>query len=148
MIWFNKVKYQVSHFLARFSGRLKFRRIDFSGVLIRFIYLGVFFVLGVNIYTAFNKGVDTINKFQIEEQKLADLIAENKTLEKQENQYNSLEYKRIYARENLNLAGKNETLYYVDRKKEQPQIEQLPEDVVHITLANNIDWWKKLILGI
>jgi cell division protein FtsB len=119
-----------------------------NSIFVWFVCIGILFDLGFNIYTAFNKGVDTITKFQQEEQKLAALIVENNDLQKQEGQYNSLEYKRIYARENLNLADKNETLYYIDRKKAPQQIEQLPEDVMQITLQDNVTWWEKLILGI
>jgi cell division protein FtsB len=148
MIWLNKITYKLKHFLSRIAGKFRLREFSLNSIFIWFVCTGILFVLGFNIYTAFNKGVDTITKFQQEEQKLAALIVENNDLQKQESQYNSLEYKRIYARENLNLADKNETLYYIDRKKAPQQIEQLPEDVMQITLDNNVQWWEKLILGI
>lgn len=148
MVWFNKVIYKIKHLSSRISGRFRLSEFNLSTFLIRLIFIGILIVMSINIYTAFNKGIDTLARFQDEEQKLINLQEEKAQLQKQESQYNSLEYKRIYARENLNLADRNETLYYIDRKKEPLKIEQLPEDVMLITLENNVEWWKKLILGI
>jgi hypothetical protein len=96
----------------------------------------------------FNKGIDDSKRFQSEEARLEQLKREQEILQKEVEQYGSIEYKKIYARENLNLAEKKETLYYVERENRILEIERLPEDMMQISLEDNVYWWKKLILGL
>jgi len=104
--------------------------------------------LGLNIFTTFNKGMEDVRKFQLEQVKLKELKDENARLNQELEKYGSIEYKRIYARENLNLAEKKETLYYIERDSGSKEIEKLPADTIQINLEDNFFWWKRLILGI
>ena len=140
----NKIKYS----LTRIFNRISFERISFTDIFANISYVVIIVVLGINIFTTFNKGLDDTRKFQAEQTKLKVLQDENIRLTQELEKYGSIEYKRIYARENLNLAEKKETLYYVDRKNINLDIEKLPEDTVQINLDDNLFWWKKLILGI
>lgn len=143
-MFFQKVKYKISKIL----GGLRIKDINYSSILVNLLYFSVIFFLGVNIFTTFNKGVEDIKKFQAEQTTLDRLLEENKKLKEEVEQYNSIEYKKIYARENLNLAEKNETLYYIDRPKAVQEIDKLPEDTIQISLDNNAFWWQKLILDL
>lgn len=129
-------------------GGLRLGDINYSAILINIFYFVVILFLGMNIFTTFNKGVEDIKKFQAEQTTLDRLLAENAKLKQEVEQYNSIEYKKIYARENLNLAEKNETLYYIDRPQAVQQIDKLPEDTIQISLDNNAFWWQKLILDL
>ena len=140
----NKLKYNLTRIFQRFS----FQRINFGDLFVNIFYLIVIVYLGINIFTTFNKGVEDTKKFQTEQTKLNELQLENDRLTQELKQYDSIEYKRIYARENLNLGERKETLYYVERKQDALDIEKLPEDTIQIDLNDNFYWWKKLILGI
>jgi cell division protein FtsB len=140
----NKIKYILTNLLQKFS----LERINFSGIFVILFYLIVIVYLGINIFTTFNKGMEDERKFRLEQTRLEELKLENTRLNNELSRYDSIEYKRIYARENLNLAEKNETLYYIERKSPIQEIEVLPEDTVQIDLENNFFWWKKLILGL
>jgi len=143
-MFFQKVKYKISEMF----GGLRLGDINYSAILINIFYFVVILFLGMNIFTTFNKGVEDIKKFQAEQTTLDRLLAENAKLKQEVEQYNSIEYKKIYARENLNLAEKNETLYYIDRPQAVQQIDKLPEDTIQISLDNNAFWWQKLILDL
>jgi cell division protein FtsB len=143
-MFYNKIKYTLTRFFNKFS----FERINVTDIFVNLFYLVVIVFLGMNIFTTFNKGIEDAKKFQTEQIKLQKLLDENKKLADELEQYSSIEYKKIYARENLNLAEKNETLYYVERRSDSQEIEKLPEDTIQINLEDNFYWWKKLILGI
>lgn len=120
--------------------------INFGSLFATFVFLAIIVLLSIKIFEAFTHGVDTISKFNEERVKLEQLQQINAELKSQVEHYASLEYKKMYARENLNLGDKNENLYYIDRPDESLVIEELPEREVEITLADNISFWKKLIL--
>jgi len=144
MIIFKKLLYKIQKLLAKFPD-FKF---DWGRLFLVIFFTAVVFWLGSNIYTAYNKGVDTIAKLETERTKLDNLRVQNAKLKEDLNHYESLEYKKIYARENLNMADKNEWLYYVDRPKPIEIIEGLPEQKVQITMVDSFSYWKKLILGL
>ena len=143
-MFIQKLKYKISGLLTK----INLRNINFKYLLLNLLYLGAVIYLGSNILMTFNKGYDDIRRFQAEEARLEQLKAEQSTLQKEVEQYGSIEYKKIYARENLNLAEKNETLYFVDRPSTAIAVEKLPEDTMSISLQDNVYWWKKLILGL
>jgi len=143
-MFISKLKYK----LARIFNKFSLDKLNFSDIFVNLFYFIVIIFLGLNIFTTFNKGMEDLRKFQAEQTKLKGLQEENVRLQKELERYGSIEYKRIYARENLNLAEKQETLYYVERQKDYQEIEKLPEDTIQINFDDNFFWWKKLILGI
>jgi len=143
-MFFQKLKYKVSELLSR----IRLNNINFKSLFVNLLYFGAIIYLGSNIFMTFNKGYGDFKRFQTEEARLEQLKIEKAELEKEVEQYGSIEYKKIYARENLNLAEKNETLYYVERPNTALEIEKLPEDTMNISLQDNVYWWKKLILGL
>jgi cell division protein FtsB len=140
----NKIKYSLTRLINRFS----IEQINFTDIFVNLFYILVIVYLGINIFTTFNKGIEDARKIQTEQSKLQILKEENSRLTAELEQYGSIEYKKIYARENLNLAERKETLYYVERRTDTQDIEKLPEDTIQIDLEDNFYWWKKLILGI
>lgn len=139
----SKLKFRINHILARF----KLIKIDWSRVFVQGIFFGVIVLLIINIYITFDKGVTTLARFEEEQAKLDAIVAENEYLTEQVKEYDSLEYKRMYARENLNLAHDNETIYYVDRPEELPEIEPLEEETMRITFNDPASYWLKLLFG-
>lgn len=144
MIFFKKLSYKISKFFSKF----RFLNLNWGSLAVSAVVILIIIILGTNIYNTYVNGMNTINEFQQEQKKLEDLKALNDDLQKQVDHYSSLEYKKIYARENLNLADSNESLYYIDRPDEELQIEGLPTKQQEITFQDNISYWRKLILGI
>lgn len=144
MLFFKKLSYK----LSKLFSRLRFININWGSMFTSFILLLFITVLAINNYNAFVKGAETMESFQQEQEKLDQLRNMNADLQNQVEHFDSLEYKKIYARENLNLGDKNETLYYVDRPKTGLEIEELPVVVQEVTLQDNFSYWKKLILGL
>jgi cell division protein FtsB len=143
-MFFQKVKYKLSGIF----NKIRFHEVDFKSILVNVFYFALIIYMGSYILMTFNKGVDDSKRFQSEEARLEQLKKEQEILQKEVEQYGSIEYKKIYARENLNLAEKKETLYYVERENRILEIERLPEDMMQISLEDNAYWWKKLILGL
>lgn len=142
-MFIQKLKYKISGFFSK----INLKNINFKSLLINLFYFTAIIYLGSNILMTFNKGVEDQRRFEAEKTRLEQLQLEKTALEKEVTQYGSIEYKKIYARENLNLAEKNETLYFVDRPNTALEVEKLPEDTMSISLQDNVYWWKKLILG-
>lgn len=143
-MFIQKLKYKISGFFSK----INLKNINFKSFLINLFYFAAIIYLGSNILMTFNKGVEDQRRFETEKTRLEQLQLEKTVLEKEVAQYGSIEYKKIYARENLNLAEKNETLYFVDRPNAALEVEKLPEDTMSISLQDNVYWWKKLILGL
>jgi cell division protein FtsB len=144
MIFFKKIAYKLKQLFPRF----KTWSFNWGSIFWSLFFTFLIIVLSMNIYNAYTKGVDTINSFQQDQQKLEDLKAENQQLQTQVQEYESIEYKKMYARDNLDLADKDETLYYVNRPQPTPQIEGLPQPTMSVSLSNNLAVWGKLILGL
>ena len=144
MIFFRKIAYKLKQLFPRF----KFLSFNWGSIFWSFFFVFVIIGLSMNIYRAYTTGVDTINNFKQEQQKLEDLKVVNDQLQNEVKQYESIEYKKMYARDNLALADKNESLYYVDRPQPTPQIEGLVTPTMSIGLSNNAEVWEKLILGL
>jgi hypothetical protein len=144
MLLIQKIKYKLAKLLQRF----KFVEPNW-GKLFGFA-IGCLVIVGLsgNIYNSFNKGMETVNSLHEEEMKLIALQAENKSLQNQVRDFESIDYKKIYARENLNLGEKGDRLYYVDRPADLKNIEELPQEQVAIDFKDNLAYWKKLILGL
>ena len=143
-MFFQKIKYKLDKFL----NRLTFRPIHLNDIIEICFFIALVIWLSVNIITTFNKGLDNIQSFDNEQSKLSALRDENAVLSEEVKRYSSVEYEQIYAKENLNLATKPETLYYVNRNTSPTEIDKLPEETTRITLQDSIYWWKKLLLGL
>jgi hypothetical protein len=146
VVWFKRIQYKLHNlleFLKRLLNKANFSPTD---ILAKIFFILLITALSFNVYTAYNKGVANIRGINEEEGRLDNLLTENQKLATLERYYGSLEYKRIYARDKLNLAQPNETLYYVDRP-DAATIEQLPQTPSKVSFDNNLLWWKKLILG-
>jgi len=139
-----KLKYKISSFFSK----INLKKINFKSFFINLFYFVTIIYLGSNVLMIFNKGVEDQRRFETEKARLEQLKLEKAALEIEVAEYGSIEYKKIYARENLNLAERNETLYFVDRPNNALEVEKLPEDTMSISLQDNVYWWKKLILGL
>lgn len=144
MLLRKKIAYQFKKLFARFP-KLQFSWGKFGSVLLQ---LTVIIALVANIIATFTKGVETQTALADEQKRLEALEIENKTLLNEVEHFASIEYKKIYARDNLNLAEKNESLYYVDRPEYDMEIEGLPEKKIEITFKDNLAYWGKLLLGL
>ncbi len=144
MLLIHKIQYKFSNLL----NKLRVKTPNWNKVFGVVISCAVILGLGINILNSFNKGMDTVSKFHEEEQKLQALQNENKNLQNLVRDYESIDYQKIYARENLNLGEKGEKLYYIDRPVDLTNIEELPKEQMAITFQDNFAYWKKLILGL
>lgn len=138
---YKQVKYKLSR-LNRLKGFQPAEWLKGIGFII--IIVG----LTINIWNSYEKGLHNSKVIAQEEAKLAKLEDENQDLTEQVQYYSSIEYKRIYARENQNLAEPGERLYFIERDDEELVIDYIKEETDKIELQNNSYWWKKLILGL
>jgi cell division protein FtsB len=122
-------------------------RINWGTFLSKLFYFTVIAGLAINIYITFEKGLTTAARFEEEQAKLDSIMQENSQLIEQVREYDSLEYKRIYARDNLNLGHANETLYYIDRPEELPEVEPLLEETMRISFSEKESYWAGLLFG-
>lgn len=134
--------------ISRIILKIKSIKIDWNKLFVRLILFLIIIILSSNIYITFENGFITAKRFEEEQEKLLAIKKENLELIELVKEYDSLEYKRIYARENLNLAHSNETIYYIDRPKELPEIEPLEEEIMKIDFSENKEYWFKLLFGI
>ena len=142
-MFFQKLKYKIRTINSKFTAL----NINWWNIFGRLILLLIIIGLSANIYSTFQKGYTTAERFQVEQEKLELIKKENDELKDQVKEYASIEYKRIYARDNLNLAHPNETIYLIDRPIELPEIEKLPEDTIRIKFEDKAIYWTKLLFG-
>lgn len=133
--------------LHHLFARIRAVRINWGTFLSKLFYFSVIAGLAINIYITFEKGLTTAARFEEEQAKLDSIMQENAQLIEQVKEYDSLEYKRIYARDNLNLGHANETLYYIDRPEELPEVEPLPEETMRISFSEKESYWASLLFG-
>ena len=145
---FRKINYRLKRIRVYLEQRLLRINIDWYDLLGTVIIGLVILALGYNVFTAYNNGINNLRRIDEEQQKLDKLEAESEELSQLEKYYQSLDFKRIYAREILNLAEPDETLYYINRPEPEPQIEDIKDYQEGIKLSDNAFWWKKLIFNI
>jgi len=145
---FRKINYRLKRIRVYLEQRLLRINIDWYDLLGTVIIGLVILALGYNVFTAYNNGINNLRRIDEEQQKLDKLEAESEELSQLEKYYQSLDFKRIYAREILNLAEPDETLYYINRPEPEPQIEDIKDYQESIKLNDNAFWWKKLIFSI
>lgn len=141
-----KLKRSPKKFLSKSIERLKVQRISLRSLLLDTLLIAVIFTLSLNIFLAYRDGVENLGRLKIEEEKLVKLQEENKRLSEEENYYRSIEFRKAYARDSLNLTTQGETLYMVLRNNEEDEDEQEVEMFDHSQLKM-LDLWRLLIFG-
>lgn len=141
-----KLKTNPKQLISGLYGRLKSQHISLRFLLLDLLLIAVIFTLSFNIFLAYRDGVENLGRLRIEEEKLIKLQAENRRLSGEESYYRSIEFRKAYARDSLNLTTQGETLYMVLRdtdREEKVETVQLfdPEQL------DLLDLWKLLILG-
>jgi cell division protein FtsB len=136
-----KLKFKIGHLLAR----IRNVNINWGRVLADIFFIIIILALGINIYITFDKGLSTMERFNEEQEKLNAILGEHEELTEQVKEYESLEYKRIYARDNLNLGHDNETIYYIERQGDPLDIEPLEEDKMRIDFKDKKAYWLELL---
>lgn len=126
--------------------KLRTKRLNLKFFLLDLSALIVIIVIAFNIFTAYKKGADNLTQLRQEEDKLAKLQEENARLNEEENYYRSIEFRKAYAKESLNMSGQGETLYYVLRE-EDTDSSQTTQNLYDFSEMENIDAWKLLIFG-
>ncbi len=136
------IKEKAKSLRSKFKGK----NISVKFLVFDLALLIIIVTLTFNIYRAYNDGIRNLGRLKIEEEKLLKLQEENSKLSEQESYYNSIEFRKAYARDSLNLSKEGETLYLVirDENEEVTVDEDLlfnPESV------SKSKQWKLLILG-
>lgn len=134
-IWFTKI-----------VEKIKAQQISLRFLLLDSLLLLVIVTLSFNIFLAYRDGVENLGRLKIEEEKLLKLQEENERLSEEENYYKSIEFRKAYARDSLNLTNEGETLYMVVRNEADETSEQglklfNPQEL------NSVEFWKLLIFG-
>ena len=136
----------ISTFIKSSFSKLRTKRLNLKFFLLDLSALIVIIVIAFNIFTAYKKGADNLTQLRQEEDKLAKLQEENARLNEEENYYRSIEFRKAYAKESLNMSGQGETLYYVLRE-EDTDSSQTTQNLYDFSEMENIDAWKLLIFG-
>lgn len=124
----------------------KFGRVNFNAIIGAIFYVLLMIVLVIYGWTAYQRGIENLKRFDEEQVATNELVAENEELKNLYRYYSSIDYKKIYARDNLSLGERNETFYYIE-KNESLDIETLPTKTVPRNVSN-ISLWAKLLFGI
>ena len=139
-----KVKYQLAR--VRDFIKPKFAKINVGMIFGALFYILLMTVLAVNGYTAYQRGIENLQKYDQEQAATNVLLQENSELQDLYRYYNSIDYKMIYARDNLGLAQSGETLYSIE--KNQPiDVETINTNTPPRTV-NNLSLWSKLLFGV
>lgn len=126
--------------------KFKSKNISVKYLLFDLALLTIILTLTTNIYRAYNDGVRNLGRLKVEEEKLVKLQEENAKLNEEESYYKSIEFRKAYARDSLNLSKEGETLYLVIRDENEDEI--VEEDLLFDpTTVNKSKQWKLLILG-
>ncbi|MCA9379974.1 hypothetical protein KC675_02225 [Candidatus Dojkabacteria bacterium] len=132
--------------IKSFGSKLKGKNISVKFLLFDLALLIIIVTLTSNIYRAYNDGVRNLGRLKIEEEKLIKLQEENAKLSEEENYYKSIEFRKAYARDSLNLSKEGETLYLVIRDENEE--DAIEEDLLFDpNTVNKSKQWKLLILG-
>lgn len=133
-------------FLNKFINRIKNQKISIRFLLLDTSLILIIITISFNIFIAYREGVENLGKLKIEEEKLVKLQQENARLSEEENYYRSIEFRKAYARDSLNLTKNGETLYYVVREQNQENVPEA-QKLFSTESLNDIDMWKLLIFG-
>lgn len=139
-----KIKYQLARIRDYINPKLA--KINMGMIFGSLFYLLLISVLVVNGYTAYNRGIENLQRFDEEQAATNVLLEENAELQNLYRYYNSIDYKKIYARDNLALGEAGETLYVIERN-EPLEVETIKTKDDTKTV-NNLSLWSKLLFGI
>ena len=139
-----KIKYQLARIRDYINPKLA--RINTGMIFGSLFYVLLISVLVVNGYTAYKRGIENLERFDEEQVATNVLLLENKELQDLYRYYSSIDYKKIYARDNLGLGESSETLYLIE-KNEPIEVETIQTKAQPKT-SNNLSLWSKLLFGI
>jgi cell division protein FtsB len=111
--------------------------------LIGLVLLSIFLIR--NIYLNIDIWLTNYQLKGEKESQVQEIKAENDRLKKAVEYYKSNFYQRKYARESLNLAEPNQTLFLVERKREYDFLQE-PEQQQMVEIESNRNLWIRLIL--
>ena len=132
--------------MNKFINKIKNQKISIRFLLLDTSLILIIITISFNIFIAYREGVENLGKLKIEEEKLVKLQQENARLSEEENYYRSIEFRKAYARDSLNLTKSGETLYYVVREQDEENIPEA-QKLFSTESLNDIDMWKLLIFG-
>lgn len=132
--------------IRKLPGKIKSKNISFKYLLFDLTLLLIIVTLTFNIYKAYNEGVNNLGRLKVEEEKLIKLQEENSRLSEEESYYQSIEFRKAYARDSLNLSKEGETLYLITR--DEVEDEKVPQEIFYDpNEMEKFKLWKLLILG-
>lgn len=132
--------------ITRIIERLRSFKIDLGSVLLDLLLLSIIMTLLFNLFLAFREGVENMGRLEIEEEKLVKLQEENKRLLGEESYYQSIEFRKAYARDSLNLTKEGETLYMVVRNEDKGTSEEIVK-LFDQKVFSPLELWKLLIFS-
>lgn len=142
-----KKRINIKLLFEKIRARIRTQSISVRYLLLDVLLLSIIITLTFNIFVAYQEGSKNLGRLKIEEERLLKLQSENERLSEEENYYKSIEFRKAYARESLNLTNEGETLYMVVRDEHSEA-----EDINQTEYFNseNIkphEQWRLLIFG-
>ncbi len=137
-----RIGFKKSSIIRRLVGNLKIP-FDSLFALIGLVLLSIFLIR--NIYLNIDIWLTNYQLKGEKESQVQEIKAENDRLKKAVEYYKSNFYQRKYARESLNLAEPNQTLFLVERKREYDFLQE-PEQQQMVEIESNRNLWIRLIL--
>jgi len=139
-----KIRFVLRQLSQYANQRLSF--ISLNGILSGAFYVFLIMVLAINGYTAYTRGMENLQRLDEEQARTDALQKEHDELTNLYKYYGSIDYKKIYARDNLNMAERSETLYFIE-KHEVIEVEKPIDKNQKITIDNGL-LWRKLLFTI
>lgn len=141
----NRLKDSKISFIVIIKG-LYNKKIDWSSLLVNLVLVVIIVILISRIVIAYESAEENRRNLEKEEEKLIELQEKNKELTEEENYYRSIEFRKAYARDSLNLTKEKESLYMVIRDKPEEVQDSRPK-LFNSEDVNPLELWKLLILG-
>lgn len=141
----NRLKDSKISFIIIIKG-LYNKKIDWSSLLVNLVLVVIIVILISRIVIAYESAEENRRNLEKEEEKLIELQEKNKELTEEENYYRSIEFRKAYARDSLNLTKEKESLYMVIRDKPEEVQDSRPK-LFNSEDVNPLELWKLLILG-
>lgn len=123
--------------------KLQKSRAQLSNWISVFVVFSAVLLIVLNLARVVANAQDNYEVYQFEKQGLQELKQEHKELEQELEYYQSYEYKKLYARDNLKLADEDEKLYQIlGERKQYEVVEQDPDLFQNQSFWN---WWVILL---
>jgi cell division protein FtsB len=103
-------------------------------------------LLVVNLWGVAVNAKESFDVYVFEQESLAELRDTKASLEKEKEYYESYEYQRLYARDNLRLAESGETLYQIITPFDYFEVDDAVPDLVSDEVY--LEWWLELLWGL